>query len=109
MYLDIPITNYTEMPMFVRCVISFSLLILLLFNSLSLIASNKDLILTKAEAEIYIQKMGDELWTLREIDSKKAIEMGLKAIEMAEDYNLDSQIARISNFLGVIYSLFIRY
>ncbi len=64
-----------------------------------------DTVYSKKEARSIVVKMGDELWALREFDYVLAKEKGIQAIEIANHYGLDNQVARLSNFLGVLNNI----
>lgn len=65
---------------------------------------SNDTIYTEEEARSIAIEMGNEFWSLRERDYNLAIDKGYEAIKFAEFYGLDDQIARLSNFIGVLHN-----
>ncbi len=86
----------------IRSVLLFRLLFLSLFFFICLnnISANTDI---DNEKFTMVKEMGDYLWSIREVDSEKALSLGLQAIDSAKKYKVNDQLARISNFVGVLY------
>lgn len=51
----------------------------------------------------YIDELANRCWDLREQYSDSALQIGLEAIYLAENYHYPAKQAKINNFVGVVY------
>lgn len=60
------------------------------------------------DTDIYDQVniLSKRCWSIREIDSDSSLILGLKALDLAEKHNITAKIGEISNYVGVIYHLY---
>lgn len=59
------------------------------------------------EVSIKVKQLSDDCWRLRELYSDSSLLLGLEALELAEQYNLNENIAQICNYIGVVYHLYL--
>ncbi len=80
----------------------FFLLILGSFAFMS-IQKNPSEKISSNEIENKVSLMASTCWKLREIDTDSAVKIGLEALALAERHQIEREIPRICNFLGVVY------
>lgn len=71
------------------------------------VMANQDAIKTTEEAISKVKESIDQCWKIRIINSKEAIRIGEEAMIAAKALKLNHEVARLSNFLGVIYIHFL--
>lgn len=87
-----------------------SLIVFIILNLAMLsirVDANTVVEMTKKEVKVYVKQLGEQCWAQRVQNSQEAIKLGKKALKYAKDYELNDEIARISNFMGVIYIHFL--
>jgi signal transduction histidine kinase len=53
--------------------------------------------------QIQVQELGKKCWSNREKNPDTALVYGLKALELANNFELDKEAAQLNNYVGVIY------
>lgn len=71
------------------------------------VMANQDAIKTTEEAISKVKESIDQCWKIRILNSKEAIRIGEEAMIAAKALKLNHEVARLSNFLGVIYIHFL--
>lgn len=83
---------------------------LLLISSTSTFGLSNDTSnhITLTDTDIYnqVNTLSESCWDLREEDSDSALVLGLMALDLAEQNNITDKIGKISNYVGVIYHLY---
>lgn len=54
-----------------------------------------------------VDSLSAACWRIREIDSDSSLTLGLRALSLAEQHNLNSRIGKLNNYIGVIYLLYL--